>query len=203
MKKTTITVNLTEINLPDGFIHESTIVTLSKDRLFTDIAETKTLTESLLLANFVGDFDPEKELYVKARMIYNKGFSNDTDVYVFKPLANTDISLSKLIPTVTKDPVITVPDGDNKNYPISEKFKVDVVFAKSIDTVDHKSTSYILEDGITGEHIESLLDNEESKTSHTFQHLLKRDKLYRIKVSVKATNDVVSSLVAKTILTED
>lgn len=188
-------------NLPSGYNIVSTTWQLATSK---DFIQSSIVVESI--ENTVNklniQFDIELQLgvkyYARCRVIYNKGFSNYSNINVFTARDLNEIELDVAAPTKISRPSISIlPNMVEKPISLLE-FKGGDFTTKY--NIAQESASWILED-INGKVVWDRINDSVNLNSIKLPIALKENSAYRLLVSYRGKNNNESQFAVKTFIT--
>lgn len=189
-------------NLPTGYEILNTSWWLSSTPDFGELDILAVSIEdevNILNIQFDVELEIGRKYYAKCRVVYNKGFSNDSNINVFTARDLNEINLDIVTPTKISRPTITiVPEGDYKPVgllsfeggPFVTKFEV-----------EHSTSSWILEDIKTGKVVWSKIEDPVNLTSISLPINLDPNTAYRMTLAYRGKNNNLSQFASKTFVT--
>lgn len=146
------------------------------------------------------DLEIGKKYYAKCRVVYNKGFSNDSNINIFIARDLNEIDLDIVAPTKISRPTIEIlPDVKSKPLGMLT-FKGGEFLSKF--NVGHESSTYILED-INGKVIWSKPEDSTNLTEIKLPIGLEPNSAYRLLLAYTGKNHNTSQFAIKTFTTGD
>lgn len=189
-------------NLPSGYEILNTSWWLSSTPDFGEldiIGISIEDTVNLLNIQFDVDLEVGRKYYAKCRVVYNKGFSNESNINVFTARDLNEINLDLVTPTKISRPTITVlPAGDVK--PVGMLKFEGGPFVTKFD-VEHLTSSWILEDIKTNKVIWSKIEDAINLTSVDLPIALDPNSAYRVTLAYRGKNNNLSQFASKTFVT--
>lgn len=189
-------------NLPSGYEILNTSWWLSSTPDFGEldiIGVSIEDTTNLLNIQFDVDLEVGRKYYAKCRVVYNKGFSNESNINVFTARDLNEINLDLVTPTKISRPTITIlPEGDVK--PIGLLKFEGGPFVTKFD-VEHLTSSWILEDIKTNKVIWSRIEDAINLTNVDLPISLDPNSAYRMTLAYRGKNNNLSQFASKTFVT--
>lgn len=189
-------------NLPSGYEILNTSWWLSKTPDFGEldiIGVSIEDTSNLLNIQFDVELEVGRKYYAKCRVVYNKGFSNESNINVFTARDLNEINLDLVTPTKISRPTISIlPEGDVK--PIGMLKFEGGPFVTKFD-VEHATSSWILEEVKTNKVIWSRIEDAVNLTSIDLPVLLDSNAAYKLTLAYRGKNNNLSQFASKTFVT--
>lgn len=189
-------------NLPSGYEILNTSWWLSSTPDFGELDIVGISIEdtvNLLNIQFDVDLEVGRKYYAKCRIVYNKGFSNESNINVFTARDLNEINLDLVTPTKISRPTVTIlPAGDVK--PIGLLKFEGGPFVTKFD-VEHLTSSWILEDIRTNKVIWSKIEDAINLTSIDLPVTLDPNAAYRVTLAYRGKNSNLSQFASKTFVT--
>ena len=188
-------------NLPSGYSIVSTTWQVAKNKDFIPssiVAESIENAVNKLNIQFDIDLELGVKYFARCRVIYNKGFSNYSNINVFIAKDLNEIELDVFAPTKVSRPTITIlPDIDDKPISLLE-FRGGAFTTKY--NIEQESASWILED-IDGKVVWDRINDSVNLNSIKLPIALKENSAYRLLVSYRGKNNNESQFAIKTFAT--
>lgn len=188
-------------DLPSGYNVVSTTWQLATSK---DFVPSSIIQQSLenTVNKFNIQFDIELELgvkyYARCRVVYNKGFSNYSNINVFIAKDLNEIELDLFAPTKISRPTITIlPDIVEKPISLLEFNGGEFISKYSIA---QESATWILED-MNGKVVWDRIYDSTNLNSIKLPISLKENSAYRLFVSYRGKNNNESQFAVKTFIT--
>lgn len=189
-------------NLPSGYEILNTSWWLSSTPDFGELDIIAISIEdevNLLNIQFDVDLEVGRKYYAKCRVVYNKGFSNESNINVFTARDLNEINLDLVTPTKISRPTITIlPEGDVK--PIGLLKFEGGPFVTKFD-VEHSTSSWILEDIKTNKVLWSKIEDAINLTSVDLPVTLDPNSAFRMTLAYRGKNGNLSQFATKTFVT--
>lgn len=189
-------------NLPSGYEILNTSWWLSSTSDFGELDIIGVSIEdatNLLNIQFDVDLKVGRKYYAKCRVVYNKGFSNESNINVFTARDLNEINLDLVTPTKISRPTITIlPEGDVKPVGLL-KFEGGP-FVTKFD-VEHLTSSWILEEIKTNKVIWSKIEDATNLTNIDLPIALDPNSAYRMTLAYRGKNNNLSQFASKTFVT--
>lgn len=147
--------------------------------------------------------DNTKEYYARASLKLATGWTEPSTVKAFTPYDNISIELDPILPSIIKTTEVKIVNSDINNH---RRNKVEIELSDFLthENITHQFSSFVLED-IRGETIASLVESSTNKTVCVFDlpddKLLAPETLYRVKASMKGSNNDSSGWSTTTFVT--
>jgi len=180
--------------LSPGWTHDATDWQVAEDPDFKNIVkESLGDTKNKLVKIFDdSDLDYSKSYYARARVVFNKGLSewSNVDIVKFEDLDPIKVTLD--LPTLLATPEIKL-NFDPNNVP-GGLFTISTTPLNASTNVKHIVTNWIIEDSNNNVVWSSLNDGENLTDIFVSYPILKEGETYFIKVSHVASSNDVSPL---------
>ena len=189
-------------NLPTGYEILNTSWWLSDSPDFEDINIIGiSIEDEINLLNIQFDVELEigRKYYAKCRVVYNKGFSNDSNINVFIARDLNEINLDLVPPTKISRPTISITPS-TKLKPLGLLSFSGGPFVSKFE-VEHWTSSWILEEVKTNKVIWSRLEDGTNLTSVSLPINLKPNSAYKITLAYRGKNNNLSQFASKTFVT--
>ncbi len=188
-------------DLPSGYNIVSTTWQLATSKDFVPSSIIQQSLENTVNKSNI-QFDIELELgvkyYARCRVIYNKGFSNYSNINVFIAKDLNEIELDLFAPTKISRPTITIlPDIVEKPISLLEFNGGDFISKYGIA---QESATWILED-MNGKVVWDRIYDSTNLNSIKLPISLKENSAYRLFVSYRGKNNNESQFAVKTFIT--
>lgn len=147
--------------------------------------------------------DETKEYYARASLKLDTGWTEPSTVKAFTPYDNISIELDPILPSIIKTTEVRIVNSDINNH---RRNKVEIELADFLthENITHQFSSFVLED-IVGNTIASLVETSANKTTCVFtfsgEGLLEPNTIYRVKASMKGSNEDTSGWSTVTFIT--
>lgn len=186
-------------DLPTGYEVVNTSWYLARDKEFTDIVvESVENTVNKFNIQFNIELKLGVKYYAKSRVVYNKGFSNYSNINVFIAKDLNEIELDLYAPTKISRPDITItPVEVEKPIALLEFSGGDFI---SKYNILQKSATYILED-ITGKVVWSKINDSTNLNSIVLPIALQENSAYRLMIAYEGKNNNTSQFAIETFVT--
>lgn len=196
-----VTLMIENSNLPTGYNVENVSWWLGTDDKFTEASTVaSSIEDTVHLTNIQFDLTLEigVQYYAKCRIVYNKGFSNDSNIHIFVAKDLNEIALDLAIPSKISRPTISIsPAGALKPTGLLT-FSGGEFNTKY--NVAQESATYILED-MNGDVKWSRINDSVNLNSVKLSIALDENSAYRLFVSYRGKNNNESQFAMETFVT--
>ena len=139
-----VVIRITDLDLPEGVVHEATDWEVATDLLFSDIVLQSNQDEENLTSIFFNDsLNPDIKYYARARSLLSTGYTTwgNLDAFIPKDVYEADDNTD--LPTVVTPPMITTDSLASNHIPTM--FNIILNGFAAVGNATHVATSYIIE----------------------------------------------------------
>ena len=186
-------------DLPTGYEVVNVSWYLARDKEFTDIVVQSienTVNKSNIQFNI--ELDLGVKYYAKSRIVYNKGFSNYSNINVFVAKDLNEIELDLYAPTKISRPDITILPAETEKPIAMLEFSGGPFISKY--NILQKTATYILED-VNGKVIWSRINDSTNLENIVLPIALQENSAYRLMIAYEGKNNNTSQFAIETFVT--
>lgn len=194
-----VVLNINEIKLDDQQQHLATEYEVADNKAFyKPVLASGVDNVNLRGIVFNEILDPNIKYYGRARALLSTGWTIWCNIDVFIPKAIEDLNQLDELPTKVAIPVLVTTC--NANAHDATLFNIYATGFSVVGTANHLSTSWFIEDMITGKIVWKRLEDDINKSSvYVNDIILEADRVYRIRAVFNTNSNDSSQISTRTI----